>query len=302
MAAGLARSSNPSARQRAPTRVLAQRFPLGRAREAGIARPRLATPGCPRRLQPTRGSKSERSGKPARLGGVGGGGGRPSGFLAPTEQRPACRAPATLTFQGSPTSAPSPRSRAPVQGEARSSSRFSCTRGRARRPGWGEGHWDQLPPVPVQARCSRHQGPLSCSRPGRCSRARTLVPGRGRTTQSPRRRVLGRPYPEGTKRLEAREVELVGCPLRVSSWRWFPRDPTLGRPRPLPTRDAPGLEESFWRDTAPGRSPGGRERRDSAQSRLWYLEPKAVSKSTLGTDGRVKTAPAGIPIRTPYIS
>lgn len=223
------------------------------------------------------------------------------GVARPGSPHPQCCVPlaATLTFQGSPTSAPSPRSCAPVQGEARSSSRFSCTRGRARRPGWGEGHWDQLPPVPVQARCSRRQGPLSCSGPGCCSRARTLVPGRGRTTQSPRRRVLGRPYPEGTKRLEAREVELVGCSLRVSSWRWFPRDPTLGRPRPLPTRDAPGLEESFWRDTAPGSSPGGRERRDSAQSRLWYLEPKAVSKSTLGTDGRVKTAPAGIPIRTP---
>lgn len=140
--------------------------------------------------------------------------------------RPTCRAPATLTFQGSPTSAPSPRSRAPLQGEARSSSRFSCTRGPARRPGWGEGHWDQLPPVPVHACCSRHQGPLSSSRPCRCSRARALVPGRGRT-HSPRRRVVGRPCPEGAKRL--------GGAGRVSAPRFFlalvPAGPNPGPPQ-----------------------------------------------------------------------
>lgn len=135
----------------------------------------------------------------------------------------------------------------PVQGEARPSSHFSCTRGRVRRPGWGEGHWDQLPAVPVHARCSRHQGPLSSSRPGRCPRARALVPGRGRT-HSPRRRVVGRPCPEGAKRL--------GGGGRVSAQRFLPGAGSRGTqpwaaPGPCPREKLPAWKSLFGETQLP---------------------------------------------------
>lgn len=166
--------------------------------------------------------------------------------------RPARRHPAAVTFQGAPTSAPSPRSHAPGQGEALSGARFSRSRRQARRPGGR-----------VTASC--HHWSL-------CSLA-VLVTGAGcaapclAAAPEPGRlagRVAGRPCPEGAKRLGAREVEPVGRPLCVSSWCWFP-GPNPGLP--LPMRGVPGLEES-WRETVPGSSLGGGERGDSVQSRL----------------------------------
>lgn len=140
--------------------------------------------------------------------------------------------------------------------------------------------------------------PPGCSRPGRCSRARALVPGRGRT-YSPRRRVVGRPCPEGAKRL--------GGAGRVYAPRFFLALVPAGLNPGPPQAPAHARRSRLGRVFLARHSPGGGERRDSAQSLLpgpflWYLEPKAVPNSTLGTDRRVKTAPAGIPTRTPYIS